>query len=222
LRAEARIKNRWVTEQIRALGNGARSVLDVGCGGGFLANALAEDGLLATGLDTSRTSLAVARRFDRSGKARYLCGDAFRLPHGDARFDVVCAMDFLEHVADPEGVIGEASRVLKPGGLFFFHTFNRNLVARIFAVEGVAWFVRNAPRDLHVYRLFIKPSELAAMCRRHGLDVVTSVGMRPVLSRAFGRLLLTGTVSPDVAFRLTPSRLVGYLGVARRHSSVVG
>jgi 2-polyprenyl-6-hydroxyphenyl methylase/3-demethylubiquinone-9 3-methyltransferase len=192
-------------------------VLDVGCGGGFLANALAREGHLVTGIDASAESLAVAARHDATGNVRYDLGDALALAYDTASFDVVCAMDFLEHVEDPARVVEEASRVLRPGGLFFFHTFNRNALAWLVVIKGVEWFVKNTPSDMHVLRLFVKPAELRAMCHRSGLEVCEFHGSAPaVFSRAFWTMLATRSVPPDLRFEFTRSPLIAYTGFARR------
>jgi 2-polyprenyl-6-hydroxyphenyl methylase/3-demethylubiquinone-9 3-methyltransferase len=151
LRAEARHRNPWIAETIGAV---PRRVLDLGCGAGFLANDLAARGHAVTGLDFEAENLAVARAYDRTGTARFVRGDVRALPFADASFDVVCAMDLLEHVDEPARVIAEAARVLAPGGTFFFHTFNRTWLANLVVIRGVELFVRNTPRDLHVLRLF--------------------------------------------------------------------
>src|SRR5262249_23890349 len=149
----------------------------------------------------------------------YDCGDAYNLPYADARFDAVCVMDFLEHVESPERVIAEAARVLQPGGLFFFYTFNRNPLAWLIVIKGVERFVRNTPKNMHLYRLFIKPNELRASCLRHGLIWQSLCGTRPVIfSRAFWQMLRTGRVPPDFQFTFTGSPLISYLGFARKRS----
>jgi 2-polyprenyl-6-hydroxyphenyl methylase / 3-demethylubiquinone-9 3-methyltransferase len=215
LRAESRLRNPWVAERILAeRGRGAR-VLDVGCGAGFLSNYLATQGFDVTGLDASQASLDVAARHDGTGKASYLLGDALRLPFQDASFDVVCAMDFLEHVEDPAAVVAEVARVLRPGGSFFFHTFNRNPVAWLVIIKGVEWFVKNTPRHMHVLRLFIKPQELQQMCAKHSLHFRVLHGSEPVIfSWAFWRMLLTRVVPPDFRFRFSKSTLLAYTGYA--------
>ncbi|HEY6077332.1 MAG TPA: bifunctional 2-polyprenyl-6-hydroxyphenol methylase/3-demethylubiquinol 3-O-methyltransferase UbiG [Polyangiaceae bacterium] len=217
LRAESRLRNPWVVERIsRELGVDVR-VLDVGCGAGFLSNHLARQGFETTGLDASQASLDVAARHDVTGKARYLLGDAMRLPFTDASFDVVCAMDFLEHVEEPAAVVAEIARVLRPGGVFFFHTFNRNPLAWLVIIKGVEWFVKNTPRHMHVLRLFIKPRELERVCAAHGLAFVELRGSEPVvLSWAFWRMLLTRVVPRDFRFRFSKSTLLAYTGYAKR------
>ena len=223
LRAESRLRNPWLSEQIsRKHGAGAR-VLDMGCGAGFLSNHLAGEGFAVTGLDASPSSLEVAARHDATGKARYVLGDALRLPFADGSFDAVCAMDFLEHVEDPARVIAEAARVLKVGGTFFFHTFNRNPLAWLVIIKGVEWFVRHTPKDMHVLRLFIKPRELAALCNQQGLAVTELHGSEPVaLSWAFWRMLLTGVVPTDFRFRFSRSTLLAYTGCAQRQPRPAG
>jgi 2-polyprenyl-6-hydroxyphenyl methylase / 3-demethylubiquinone-9 3-methyltransferase len=217
LRAESRLRNPWVAEKIlRERGANAR-VLDVGCGAGFLSNHLARQGFQVTGLDASRASLDVAARHDATGKATYLLGDAMSLPFASGSFDVVCAMDFLEHVEDPAAVVAEISRVLAPGGVFFFHTFNRNPLAWLVIIKGVEWFVKNTPKHMHVLRLFIKPDELSRMCVASGLRFVELLGSEPVVfSWAFWRMLMTRVVPPDFRFRFSRSTLLAYTGYARQ------
>ncbi len=218
LRAESRLRNPWIASEARArLGPMRRRVLDVGCGAGFLANHLASEGFDVTGLDASAESLAVAARHDATRTVRYDRGDARHLPYPDGSFDIVCAMDFLEHVDDPRAVVAEAARVLAPGGLFFFHTFNRNRLAWLVVIKGVEWFVRNVPKDLHVLHLFVKPEELEAMCAGSALAVRELRGSAPrVLSAAFFRMLATGVVPPEFRFDFTRSTRIGYAGFAEK------
>jgi 2-polyprenyl-6-hydroxyphenyl methylase/3-demethylubiquinone-9 3-methyltransferase len=217
LRAESRLRNPWVQAELaRAFGPVAADVLDIGCGGGFLSNHLGEFGHRVTGLDASNDALAVARRYDRTGLVRYEQGDALNLPYPDASFDAVCAMDFLEHVENPERVIAEAARVLRPSGLFFFHTFNRNLWAWLVVIKGVEWFVRNTPPHLHALRLFLKPSEVRALCERHGLSAPQLRGVRPVFDRSFWTLLATRRVSLAFSFTFTPSTRLAFSGCAEK------
>jgi len=218
LRAESRLRNPWVAEQLRARFAGrALRILDVGCGGGFLSNYLATQGHTVIGLDFAWDALKVARLHDATGRVEYIEGDAYRLPFPDGRFDAVCSMDFLEHVEDPELAIREAARVLAPGGLFVFYTFSRNWLAWLVAIKGVEWFVRNTPPNLHVLRLFIKPEDLTSMCARSGLAVDSVRGMAPVVfSAAFRKLLTRHTVADSFAFRFTRSTKISYIGLARR------
>jgi 2-polyprenyl-6-hydroxyphenyl methylase/3-demethylubiquinone-9 3-methyltransferase len=213
LRAESRHRNPWLAE---ILGPGRRDVLDVGCGAGYLANDLAARGHRVTGIDLSADALAVARGHDRTRSVDYVVGDACALPFGDARFDAVCAMDLLEHVTAPDQVIAQAARVVRPGGLVFFHTFNRTWQAHLIVIKGVEWFVRNTPKDLHVIELFRAPEEVAAMCRRVGLVPACLHGSRPRLRWPLWRMLFTGKVGDDFAFTFTRSTKLGYTGYARK------
>jgi 2-polyprenyl-6-hydroxyphenyl methylase/3-demethylubiquinone-9 3-methyltransferase len=221
LRAESRGRNGWIAGQIDSHFPRARArVLDVGCGAGFLANDLARRGFQVSGVDASENSLAVARQYDATGTVSYQAGDAYHLPYADETFEVVCAMDFLEHVERPGAVIGEMARVLKPHGLFFFHTFNRNFLAWLIVIKGVEWVVKNTPRDLHLLKLFIKPSELKTMCEAHGLRVESLRGFVPkVNQRAFWRMLATGIVDDEFAFQFSKSTLTGYAGFAVKRAS---
>jgi len=218
LRAESRLRTAWVLAELRAeTGSRSLAILDVACGGGFLSNPLATEGHTVTGIDLSPDSLSVAGNHDITESVTYLSMDARQLSFADGVFDVVCMMDFLEHLPEQEEVIREAARVLRPGGRFFFHTFNRTPLSWLVAIKGVAWFVRNTPRHLHVYDLFLKPSELVAICAREGLEVEVVRGVRPrVFTWAFFRMLVTGRVSDRFQFVFTASHQVGYCGWARK------
>lgn len=219
LRAEARARNPWVIAEIQKSFASAR-VLDIGCGAGFLANDLARQGMTVTGFDASPESLEIARRHDSTAQVTYQHGDANHLPFADESFDVACALDFLEHVEDPAHIVAEAARVLKPGGLFVFHTFDRNFIAWLFGIKGVEWFVKNTPRDLHSYRYFIKPSELATMCKQSGLKVLTMRGLDPVITQsAFWKMVATGTVADDFRFQFSNSIWIGYTGIAHKQAA---
>jgi 2-polyprenyl-6-hydroxyphenyl methylase / 3-demethylubiquinone-9 3-methyltransferase len=219
LRAEGRLKNPWVADRIRSRLEGRPGrILDIGCGAGFLANALAAEGHRVSGVDMSRGSLKVARVRGAGGAvpaaAAYQVADAYRLPFRDAAFDAVVALDFLEHVTDPGRVIAEAARVLRPGGLFFFHTFNRNRLAWLIVIKGLEWFVRNTPEHMHVLPLFIKPGELEAYCRAVGMRPEEMTGIRPALGLPFWKMLATRRVPADFRFVPTASLNISYLGYA--------
>jgi 2-polyprenyl-6-hydroxyphenyl methylase/3-demethylubiquinone-9 3-methyltransferase len=220
LRAESRARNPWVVSEIqKRFPQLPVSVLDVGCGAGFLANYLAQQGFAVSALDASESSLAVAGRYDGTGKVYYEIGNAYNLPYADASFEAVCAMDFLEHIEKPEQVIGEISRVLKPQGLFFFHTFNRNFFSWLVIIKGVEWFVKNVPKDLHILKLFIKPAELKTLCEENGLRVEVLQGFEPkIKQKAFWRMLRSGLVDDDFEFQFTKSTLTGYAGFAIKNS----
>ncbi len=218
LRAESRLRTSWVIAELQAhFGPRPLAILDVACGGGFLANPLAAAGHAVTGIDLSLDSLAVAERHDGTASVAYLAMDARTLSFPDAHFDVVCMMDFLEHLTERDEVIREAARVLKPGGWYFFHTFNQTPLSWLIAIKGVEWFVKNTPKNMHVIELFLKPSELVAICTRHGFVVEVVRGVRPrVFSRAFLSLLFTGRVEDGFEFLFTRSHQIGYCGRARK------
>lgn len=222
LRAEGRLKNPWVENRIRHNFNSITQInqlriLDVGCGAGFLANSLSEAKFKVVGVDLAYGALQVAKQQDKIGTTCFALADAYRLPFPDQCFDVVTSMDFLEHVENPEQVIAEISRVLKSNGLFFFHTFNRNLLAWFVVIKGVEWFVKNTPKHMHVLPLFIKPEELMNYGRQQGLETLEVKGIMPDISKwAFWKLLLTREVPREFSFRFTPSLTISYLGYAKK------
>jgi 2-polyprenyl-6-hydroxyphenyl methylase/3-demethylubiquinone-9 3-methyltransferase len=219
LRAQARLHVPWVAERLsRAFGSRPCRVVDVGCGGGFMANELAQHGHEVVGVDQAEAALEVAARHDVTGRVRYLRADAGSLPFADASFEAACAMDFFEHVDALDPVIAEISRVLVPGGLLFFHTFNRNILSFFVVIKGVEWFVRNVPRDLHLLRHFIRPGELGASCAAYGLATRQVLGCEPRASLALLQMLFTGVVPPSLAFRFTQRTWTGYSGFAEKTS----
>jgi len=214
LRAESRVLTKWVADEIAKHAPNDIRILDVGCGAGFLSNEFGRHGCNVTGVDMSKSSLAVARRYDAEETVNYVLGNAYKLPYLDSSFSDVCAMDFLEHV-EPSSVISEIARVMKPGGRFYFHTFNRNLLAYLVVIKGLEWFVSSTPRDLHVLKYFIKPSEMKAMFKDNGLSMASVRGFGPRIGKAaFWRMLWTGNVGEDFEFDFTRSTLISYTGMA--------
>jgi 2-polyprenyl-6-hydroxyphenyl methylase/3-demethylubiquinone-9 3-methyltransferase len=158
---------------------GAR-VVDVGCGGGILAEAMAQRGADVLGIDLAEKSLAVARlhQLESGVPVRYenVAAEALaeRMP---AAFDVVTCMELLEHVPDPASTVAACATLVRPGGSLFFSTINRNPKSYAFAVIGAEYVLRLLPRGTHDYAKFIKPSELAQHCRNAGLEVRELKGM---------------------------------------------
>jgi len=216
LRAENAIRTPWVISSLEKRLGSCAKVLDIGCGGGLLTNPLAKQGYEVTGLDLSQESLKTAKDFDETGRVSYVYGNAYELPFENRTFDAVCAMDVLEHVENPHKLIQEASRVLKPKGLFFFHTFNRNPISFLIIIKGVEWCVRNAPKHMHVYRLFIPPKALGKICLQEELHIDTLLGLRPKISLPFWKMLLSRKVPKDFSFTFCKSLLTGYVGIAEK------
>lgn len=217
LRCENRTRAPWLAEiTLKQLGRG-REVLDVGCGAGFLSNFLATQGQQVTGIDLSTSSLAVAQKHDATASVRYQQADAMNLPFQENSFDVVCAMDLLEHVENPRRVVEEAARVLRPGGLFFFHTFARNPFSYLLVIKGVEWFIQNTPSHMHIYSMFLNPNELQSFCSQSGLTTLEVKGLRPTFApRTLFKLLRTRSVPEEFSFYFTRSLTTGYLGYSRK------
>ena len=213
LRAEAHAKVAYVREVFarERVPHGAR-VLDVACGAGLIAGPLAESGYRVRGIDLSADSIATARRWVPA--AEFEVADALALPDADGSADAVLLMDVLEHVESLDGIVAEAARVVRPGGVVAFNTFNRTPLAAAVAIHGFHAVVRDTPAHLHVYRLFRKPAELATSMRAAGLMPVNTRGLRPRIDGALVRSVLRRRVDPAFAFTESRSLAAGYLGYA--------
>ncbi|MEM8591937.1 MAG: bifunctional 2-polyprenyl-6-hydroxyphenol methylase/3-demethylubiquinol 3-O-methyltransferase UbiG [Pseudomonadota bacterium] len=173
-----------------------KSVLDLGCAGGFMAEALAERGAQVTGIDPAAEAIQAARIHGQGTGIRYDVGVGEALPYDDACFDHVVCVDVLEHVEDLDQVCREVARVLKPEGTFLFDTINRNILARLAVITAAEDLLRLLPKGTHDPAMFIKPKELRAALRQAGMQMhkVTGLGPRGInkkLDPTFGRLPFT-------------------------------
>lgn len=217
LRKENETRNPWILHTIEKHLGQQKTILDIGCGGGFLTNTLSLAGHHVTGVDLSLNSLKIAQAQDTTGKTHYVQADALHLPFPEMSFDAVCAMDLLEHVENPAQVIKEAARVLKKGGLFFFHTFNRNWLSWLIIIKAVEWWVPNTPKNLHVYPLFIKPQELSHWCTEEHIFIQELKGLTlKFFSKAFLKSCIRRKVEEDVRFQFSSSLKTGYIGFGIR------
>jgi len=167
----------WIASRAELAGS---RVLDVGCGGGILAEAMAARGARVTGIDLSEKSLRVAQLhllqsnaqvdYEQSSPEDYAARHA-------GEFDALTCMELLEHVPEPANVVAACARLVRPGGQVFFSTINRNPKAYLFAVIGAEYILRLLPRGTHDYLRFIKPSELSRHARAAGLRVAELIGM---------------------------------------------
>jgi 2-polyprenyl-6-hydroxyphenyl methylase/3-demethylubiquinone-9 3-methyltransferase len=158
-----------------------KRVLDIGCGGGILADAMARQGAQVLGIDLASKALKVAQLHaleagTQGVEYREISAEALAAEQ-PASFDVVTCMEMLEHVPDPSSVVRACATLVKPGGHVFFSTINRNAKAFVFAIVGAEYVLSLLPRGTHEYAKFIKPSELAGYCRAAGLNLQHSRGM---------------------------------------------
>ena len=157
-----------------------KSALDVGCGGGILAEAMARRGARVKGIDLSDKALKVAQLHSLESRIAvdYEAISAEDLAlRSPSSFDVVTCMELLEHVPDPASTVRACARLARPGGRVFFSTINRNLKSYLFAVIGAEYVLKLLPKGTHDYAKFIKPSELARHCRDAALSVSEIIGM---------------------------------------------
>lgn len=155
------------------------SIADIGCGGGILAEALAELGARVTAIDPAPNNIAVARRHaENSGLAiDYRNVTAEELAASGAQFDAVTALEVIEHVEGPQTFLATLSQLVKPGGLLFLATIDRTLKSYLFAIVGAEYVLGWVPKGTHDHNKFIRPDELAGWARRAGLREVDRAGM---------------------------------------------
>lgn len=171
------LRANWIEERVTLAG---KRVLDVGCGGGILSEAMAQRGAEIVGIDMGEAPLAVARlhQLESGVQAQYLHTTAEQLAQEQAgSFDVVTCLEMLEHVPDPASVVQACQRLTKPGGHIFFSTINRNPKAYLFAIIGAEYVLRLLPRGTHEFKKFIRPSELGGWCRAAQLEVKDIIGL---------------------------------------------
>ena len=157
-----------------------KKVLDVGCGGGILSEAMAANGAQVTGIDLSERALKVAQLHLLESKlpVRYLGVSAETLAEQEpGSFDVVTCMEMLEHVPDPASIVRACATLVRPGGHVFFSTLNRNPKSYLFAIIGAEYVLKLLPKGTHDYARFIRPAELSSWCRDAHLQVNEMIGM---------------------------------------------
>ena len=186
------LRTNWIDDKASLAG---KEVLDVGCGGGILSEAMAQRGATVTGIDMGEAPLAVARlhQLESGVEVDYQQCTAEEMAElHPARFDVVTCMEMLEHVPDPASVIRACATLVKPGGHVVFPTINRNPKSFALAIVGAEYLLRMLPRGTHEYAKFIRPSELGKWSREAGLD------MQDIIGLTYNPLLRYYKLAPDV------------------------
>jgi 2-polyprenyl-6-hydroxyphenyl methylase/3-demethylubiquinone-9 3-methyltransferase len=167
----------WI-DQLAGLSG--KQVIDVGCGGGILAESMAEKGASVTGIDLSDKALKVARLhlLESGQQVEYVSVAVESIAEERPEtYDVVTCMEMLEHVPDPASVVAACARLCKPGGWLFFSTLNRNPKSYLFAIIGAEYLLNLLPKGTHEWSRFLKPAELSRFIRHAGLDQVEMTGM---------------------------------------------
>ncbi len=184
-----------------------KTVLDLGCGGGFMAEALAMRGAIVTAIDPAAGAIDIAKRHaaEQGHAIRYFVGSGESLALDDQCMDCVVCVDVLEHVSDLGRVLDEVRRVLKPGGVFLFDTINRTLFATLAVVHFGETVLRLLPKGTHDPAMFIKPRHLNALLTSRGFEDIKMTGFGP---RGIDRRF-------DITFGRVPMLSVMYIGYAR-------
>jgi len=174
------LRSQFVNDTLRASGLARARVLDVGCGGGLLSEALARSGHDVLGIDPAEELIQVAQlhALDSEVEVRYEVKDASALRATEREsFDAVIALEMLEHVPDPRAVVDDLMAMLKPGGWLFLSTLNRTPKAFALGIVAAEYILRLLPRGTHRFDRFIKPSELAGWLRPYGMQQMKMVGL---------------------------------------------
>jgi 2-polyprenyl-6-hydroxyphenyl methylase/3-demethylubiquinone-9 3-methyltransferase len=172
------LRLKWIDDKV---GRAGKRVLDIGCGGGILTEAMAARGAEVTGIDMTAKLLKVAElhALESGAQVDYRLTSAEALATQEpGRYDVVTCLEMLEHVPDPRAVVRACADLARPGGWIFFSTINRNPKSFLFAIVGAEYVLRLLPRGTHEYAKFIRPSELAGFCREAGLQAQASRGLQ--------------------------------------------
>ena len=177
----------WIAQHAQLAGV---KTLDIGCGGGILSEALAREGALVTALDMAEDSIDIAREHAANSQLtidyQAVTAEAWAEAHPES-YDVITCMELLEHVPDPASVIHASAQLLEPGVMVFYSTINRNPKAWALTIGAAEYLLKWIPKGTHQYDTFIKPSELSAMARQSGLEVVglAGVGYQPWKSKQY-------------------------------------
>ena len=160
-----------------------KKVLDVGCGGGILTESMAQMGATEVlGIDLAQKSLKIAKLHaleQQVNNVDYRCVSVEDLAaETPATYDVVTCMEMMEHVPDPASIVAACARLVKPDGMVFFSTINRNPKSYLHAIIGAEYLLQLVPKGTHNWHKFITPAELARMCRAAGLDIINSKGLQ--------------------------------------------
>lgn len=157
-----------------------KKIIDIGCGGGILAESMAKLGSDVTGIDMSNAALKVAKLHQHESGTqvnyRLITAEEIAEEH-PGQYDVVTCLEMLEHVPDPASIITAAAKLARPDGDLFFSTLNRNMKSWLFAIVGAEYVLKLLPRNTHDFAKFIRPSELAGWARKAGLCVIGMVGI---------------------------------------------
>ena len=219
LRAENAIRIDFIKKHLPTA-KGPLRLLDLGSGGGLITIPMAQEGHHLTALDLSETSLAVLnQQAERKGVSDHITtlqADMMKPWPVEGPFDVILAMDVLEHVSAPHAVIAQAQAMLKPGGIFIYHTLNQTWLCWLIYLQLAPRIMRNSPKDIHIYDYCIKPEWMSDWLQQTGFTHHEQIGLRPKLNlNIIWQLLRERQLNTELQFDYCQSLALGYIGWAQ-------
>lgn len=223
LRAETPIRLDFIKNHFPNLEN--TKILDLGSGAGFISVPLAKEGAQVTSVDISSKALELLKQKAKmeacEGNIQTLCSDLANVgQHYNSiiktqSYDLVLAMDVLEHIGNPEQIVQIAKNCLKPGGKFIFHTLNRSFACWLLYLQLMPFFIKYYPKDLHLHEYNIKPKELDEWLKTNSFKLLQIIGIKaPFFQSGILELIFKSKVNTPIEFVYTDSLSLGYIGLA--------
>lgn len=216
-RAQSKLTTPWILSEIRKQIGYSAKIIDISCGAGFFAIEAAKAGHKMTAMDISSAAIKVSEMYDVTKQINFVQGDAYKIPFSRESFDVVVGLDLIGNVSDPQQIFFEASRVLRPGGLFFFQAINKNILSYFFEGKFLQYIFNKNKTASFVMPLFRRTQEVEEWIEDAGMDLCLLRGISPIImQKPFWTLLWNGQVQDDFRYQWTRGTLFNYLGSARK------
>ena len=216
-RAQSKLTTPWILSEIRKQIGYSAKIIDISCGAGFFAIEAAKAGHTMTAMDISSAAIKVSEMYDVTKRINFVQGDAYKIPFSRESFDVVVGLDLIGNVSDPQQIFFEATRVLRPGGLFFFQAINKNFLSYFFEGKFPQYIFNKNKMSSFVIPLFRKPQEVEEWIEDAGMDLGILRGLSPIImQKPFWSLMWNKQVQDDFKYQWTRGKLFNYLGYAKK------